>query len=537
MSFTGRTQNASEVNRTRLNSTVTVTTDKGIGSGFFIEPSLIVTNYHVIEGATRATCNLSNKVVEYDILGYVAKDEQTDLVILKVKGLKGSPVPIASEEIGIDQGVFAFDNPFNENAKFNSGTVSGERIINEHTFFEIKTTVAPGSSGGPLLNIDGELIGVTVMSIVEGEKLNLVVPNSKLQGLLSDKKMNPVPLYQASLSKSEQEPSEFGSVVFHVNDKNIGVVDLFLEDRFVGSIKGHYPKKHFIPECGETNSACLSFELPVGSYDYVAKSKVKTWTGTIDVAKDNCDKVNLKVQYKHDPGCFNTLEKIFEGRGAYPVPDEWHRNVVISFFEGVDSYCISGKVRVEDGTIASVFLQYNDNTYDSYDHKFFNVDNQPPTISNGISEMIYSDNGEEFRIVFIDYLKPEPKKYKIASVPLSCPLDCYTCMSYEFEMRGSTRIEDGMHRNVIVSFFDYDMNSTCVSGKARLENGEIVSIFLQYIDGTYELMETKFFNENKRTPEIDNGITEMIHTAKGEMFKIIFIDNLNPDQSFRYWRP
>ena len=105
--------------------------------------------------------------------------------------------------------------------------------------------------------------------------------------------------------------------------------------------------------------------------------------------------------------------------------------------------------------------------------------------------------------------------------------DCFVKLASAFNQRGSYTVADDMHRNVIISYFEKD-GTTCVSGKARVENGLIMSIFIQYDDNTYELLDKKFFNEKKTAPGIVNGISELIYTADGEKFKIIFIDKLKP---------
>ncbi len=115
--------------------------------------------------------------------------------------------------------------------------------------------------------------------------------------------------------------------------------------------------------------------------------------------------------------CFKKLEDAFTKRGSYTVADEMHRNVIISFFTADGTECVSGKARVENGTIVSIFLQYDDNTYELYDKKFYNAKKQAPTITNGISEMIFTADGEKFRIVFIDKLKPKQKSYKEVQLP------------------------------------------------------------------------------------------------------------------------
>lgn len=115
--------------------------------------------------------------------------------------------------------------------------------------------------------------------------------------------------------------------------------------------------------------------------------------------------------------CFKKLEEAFSKRGSYTVADEMHRNVIISFFTPEGTECRSGKVRVENGTIVSIFLQFDDSTYELYEKKFYNAKKLSPTITNGISEMIFTSDGEKFKVVFIDKLKPKQKSYKQADLP------------------------------------------------------------------------------------------------------------------------
>lgn len=116
--------------------------------------------------------------------------------------------------------------------------------------------------------------------------------------------------------------------------------------------------------------------------------------------------------------CFKKLEDAFAKRGSLTVADAIHDNVIISFFNQDGTVnCVSGKVRVENGTIVSIFLQYADNTYELYEKKFYNVKKQAPTINNGITEMIMTPEGERFRIVFISKLKPKQKELKEVALP------------------------------------------------------------------------------------------------------------------------
>lgn len=118
-----------------------------------------------------------------------------------------------------------------------------------------------------------------------------------------------------------------------------------------------------------------------------------------------------------DVSCFERLEKAFKDRGSYTVTDDIHRNVIISFFDGEEVHCVKGKARVENGTLSSIFVYFDDNTSELYDKKFYNSKKQPPVITNGISELAITTDGERFRVVFIDRLKPRPKGFKPAVIP------------------------------------------------------------------------------------------------------------------------
>jgi len=120
---------------------------------------------------------------------------------------------------------------------------------------------------------------------------------------------------------------------------------------------------------------------------------------------------------KKDLNCFEKMESAFKERGAYTVADEMHRKVIVSFFEGDDVMCVNGKVRVENGKISSIFLQYSDATYEIMDVKFYNQSKQAPNISNGISEMIQTADGQRLRVVFIEQLRPKKKQFQQATLP------------------------------------------------------------------------------------------------------------------------
>ena len=117
-------------------------------------------------------------------------------------------------------------------------------------------------------------------------------------------------------------------------------------------------------------------------------------------------------------GCYAEWKAAFDDRGSYAIADEVHRNVYIAFIEEGESICVAGKVRVEYGKIVSIWLMFEDGTYDLMEaDKFSSKTKQPPTIVNGISEEIITKEGEHLYVIFVDKIKPKKKTYKTVGGP------------------------------------------------------------------------------------------------------------------------
>jgi hypothetical protein len=120
---------------------------------------------------------------------------------------------------------------------------------------------------------------------------------------------------------------------------------------------------------------------------------------------------------KKELNCFERYEAAFNERGSYSIADAIHLGVILSFFEGDNVNCLTGKVRVENGKITSIFLLYVDGNYERLDVKFYNAQKQSPSIINGISEMIFTQDGQKLRVVFSEALKPKKKPFQQAVIP------------------------------------------------------------------------------------------------------------------------
>ena len=186
--FLGRTviaQDATVIYKNTVNSTVTIETDIKIGSGFFVSENVIATNYHVIEGASEAYCYTNNSSTKYKIEGYLAVDKSVDLILLKVSGLDRAAIKLATNPVSPGQKIFVIGSPKGLPASISDGIISGLRDFDGIKLIQITAPISPGSSGGPVLNTNGEVIGVSVGQYKDGQNLNFAIPESNLELLLT----------------------------------------------------------------------------------------------------------------------------------------------------------------------------------------------------------------------------------------------------------------------------------------------------------------------------------------------------------------
>ena len=156
-----------------------------MGSGFVVLEGVVATNMHVIEGAARGYAKLVDQKAKYDVAGVVASDPTRDLVLLAVSGLKATSVTIGdSSQVAVGDDVFAVGNPRGLEGTFSAGIVSSIRKVGEDSVLQITAPISPGSSGGPVVNSKGEVIGVAVATFKGGQNLNFAIPSRYLSAMI-----------------------------------------------------------------------------------------------------------------------------------------------------------------------------------------------------------------------------------------------------------------------------------------------------------------------------------------------------------------
>ena len=157
----------------------------GQGTGFLLtKTGIIATNFHVIDGSYSLRVAFTNGE-KYDVKEIVAKDEHRDIAILNVNGFDLPIIKLGnSNNISIGEKVIAIGNPLGLSNTLSSGIISGIRTdLEDYKLIQTTTPISPGSSGGPLLNMKGEVIGITTMYLKGGQNLNFAVPVNYLLAL------------------------------------------------------------------------------------------------------------------------------------------------------------------------------------------------------------------------------------------------------------------------------------------------------------------------------------------------------------------
>lgn len=172
------------------------------GSGFFIAPDRIITNRHVIERSSRVEIHLLDGK-KFPVRGVLAVDGEGDLALLAVDVPRALaiPLPIVRTVPQEGESIVVIGNPYGLEGSVSNGIVSAVREISGYgRIIQITASISPGSSGSPVVNMAGQVIGVATLQAAEGQNLNFAVPAERISQL----KINDVQTF-SSLSAETQK--------------------------------------------------------------------------------------------------------------------------------------------------------------------------------------------------------------------------------------------------------------------------------------------------------------------------------------------
>ena len=165
-----------------------------LGSGFvWSSDGIIVTNNHVVEGASRITVIFSDRnEMRAKLIGV---DPDSDVAVLRVdaKNLPAAPVGTSSD-LMIGETVVAVGNPFGLSGTVTTGVVSalGRSVPSKEQgrtftdFIQTDASINPGNSGGPLLNIEGKVVGINTAILGNAQGIGFAIPVDRARKVIQD---------------------------------------------------------------------------------------------------------------------------------------------------------------------------------------------------------------------------------------------------------------------------------------------------------------------------------------------------------------
>ncbi len=189
----GRSLSPAEIARRATPAVVQIRAHGRVGSGFVVDPSgLIATSLHVVEDATELVVVLADgrTFVRVEV---VAFDETNDLVVLAIAASGLPALRLAGQPIAAGERVVAIGHPQGLENTVSDGLVGAVRKdVTGADVLQITAPISPGSSGGPVLDEHGEVVGVAASTHRIGQNLNFASPVHHLVPLIAARERRPL---------------------------------------------------------------------------------------------------------------------------------------------------------------------------------------------------------------------------------------------------------------------------------------------------------------------------------------------------------
>ena len=158
----------------------------GQGTGFFInKEGDVITNYHVLQEASRAVIK-KNDGKEYPVEKIMSEDKAGDLIQVSVNIPEKAvhPLSIITTLPEVGERIIVIGTPLGLDKTVSDGIVSAVREIPGFgEIIQVTAPISPGSSGSPVINMRGQVIGIATFFIVAGQNLNFAIPAERIAKL------------------------------------------------------------------------------------------------------------------------------------------------------------------------------------------------------------------------------------------------------------------------------------------------------------------------------------------------------------------
>lgn len=159
-------------------------TGTSTGTGFFYnDQGMVITNYHVIENCTSASIKLASGAT-YQVDKVIKYSEEKDIALLSTNCPSSVPLQFRTTEIKTGEKVYAIGSSLGLEGTLSDGIISSaSREVEGNAYIQTTAPISQGNSGGPLLDENGHVIGITTAYFADGQNLNLAIPIAQVETL------------------------------------------------------------------------------------------------------------------------------------------------------------------------------------------------------------------------------------------------------------------------------------------------------------------------------------------------------------------
>ena len=209
--------------------------ETGLGSGFFLPDGRLVTNQHVVAGASWVEI-LDGGGSFLGTVSYTeAQSSRLDLAILPAVGSPRSRLQLARSAPEQGQQIIVIGSPEGLGNSVSDGIVSAIRTMDSRRLIQLTAPISAGSSGGPVLNAQGQVVGVMVSTLSAGQNLNFAVPVEDVRALVESPPASLAfgpQIADPVASRFGQETMDFDYVEIAIGEEvtgNLSISDLELD--------------------------------------------------------------------------------------------------------------------------------------------------------------------------------------------------------------------------------------------------------------------------------------------------------------------
>lgn len=169
-------------------STQTLNAEESLGTGFIVDTSgIVVTNYHLVHAARKIEVKLKDgSTYPVTSIVYFDPDPNRDISILKIDGQNLPVVPLGdSDYLQVGEKIYCIGNPLGLEYSFSDGMLSGIRDLEGVKWLQFTAPIAPGNSGGPIINSKGEVMGMTTFLVRAAQNLNFALAINEIKPFIS----------------------------------------------------------------------------------------------------------------------------------------------------------------------------------------------------------------------------------------------------------------------------------------------------------------------------------------------------------------